>query len=624
MKKRFALFSCVLLTVLLVTSCSEKKQSITFADAGWDSNKFHNAVAEVVAKGAFGYEVAENVTGSSTILQEGLEKGEIDVHMEEWTDNLATYYPNLEDGKFKEWGVNYDDNIQGIYVPRYVIEGDPERGIDPLAPDLKTVSDLKQYKDLFVDDQTPGKGRIYGGIPGWEVDEILYKKYLYYGLDQDFIYFRPGSDAALSAAITAAYDKGEPIAAYYWEPTWIMGKYDLVLLEDAPYTDAESYKEGKTAFPSVRITKASSNQFAEKDPEFCAFLNEYSSSSKQTSEALLHMQETGDDPQETARWFLQNNDSLLDQWLTPERAAQVREYLQGKQTANNPFFDFPFTLPFDITVIDQAVRSFSTAYAPFFNAIKSGLNHIIGVIDFVLNLIPWWLFMAGVFFSGWKLNKKIQSGILYALFLFPIGMFGLWDLMYETLAIVIASVIISLALGFPIGILVAGSKRAEAIARPVLDTMQTMPVFVYLIPAILFFGLGKAPAVMATTIYAIVPVIRLTSHGIRQVDAEVVEAAKSFGSTRFQTLIKTQIPQAMPTIMTGVNQTIMMAMAMVVTCSMIGASGLGMEVLIGVNRIEIGRGVVAGTAVVIVAVILDRITQGLIRKTEKDNQHGGE
>ncbi|WP_280140133.1 ABC transporter permease [Proteiniborus ethanoligenes] len=188
--------------------------------------------------------------------------------------------------------------------------------------------------------------------------------------------------------------------------------------------------------------------------------------------------------------------------------------------------------------------------------------------------------------------------------------------MNETLSIVIASVIISLALGFPLGIIISTSERANRIIRPVLDTMQTMPVFVYLIPALLFFGLGKPPAVIATTIYAIVPIIRLTSHGIRQIDKEVVEASLSFGSTRLQSLIKVQIPQALPTIMTGVNQTLMMAMSMVVTTSMIGATGLGMEVLISVNRVEIGRGLVSGTAVVIIAVLLDRITQGFVNGRE--------
>jgi len=188
--------------------------------------------------------------------------------------------------------------------------------------------------------------------------------------------------------------------------------------------------------------------------------------------------------------------------------------------------------------------------------------------------------------------------------------------MYETLSIILASVIISLIFGFPIGILLSTSDRLDRLVRPILDTMQTMPVFVYLIPAMMFFGLGKPPAVIATTVYAVVPMIRLTNHGIRQIDHEVVEASLAFGSTKMQSLIKVQIPQALPTIMTGVNQTLMMAMSMVVTTSMIGASGLGMEVLLAVNRIEMGRGLVSGTAVVIIAVILDRLTQGLVQRSE--------
>lgn len=283
------------------------------------------------------------------------------------------------------------------------------------------------------------------------------------------------------------------------------------------------------------------------------------------------------------------------------------------------FFNFPFKFPFDVTTIDNVVREFSIKYDAFFSGIKRFLNGMILGIQVVLNYIPWWVLISAVFFLGWLLTKKLRSGIIYGCFLSLIGFFGLWGLMIETLSIVVASVIISVVIGFPVGIMISKSDRLNKIVRPILDMMQTMPVFVYLIPALLFFGLGKAPAVIATTIYAVVPLIRLTSHGIRQVDKEVVEASIAFGSTGLQTLYKVQIPQALPTIMTGLNQTLMMAMSMVVTCSMIGASGLGMEVLIGVNRMEMGRGLVAGAAVVIIAIILDRITQGLVKKEEAEN-----
>lgn len=279
-------------------------------------------------------------------------------------------------------------------------------------------------------------------------------------------------------------------------------------------------------------------------------------------------------------------------------------------------FNFPFKIPVNTGTIDKYVRDFSVKYDAFFGGIRNFLISFVNAIHSILNFIPWIVTILAVVYITWRISKKISKGILYGALLFFIGTLGLWNLMNETLAIVLASVIMSLVLGFPLGILVSTSDRADKIVRPILDTMQTMPVFVYLIPALLFFGLGKPPAVIATTIYAIVPIIRLTNHGIRQIDEEIVEASIAFGSTKLQSLVKVQIPQALPTIMTGVNQTLMMAMAMVVTTSMIGATGLGMEVLISVNRVEIGRGLVSGTAVVIIAVILDRITQGLVKNRE--------
>ena len=286
-------------------------------------------------------------------------------------------------------------------------------------------------------------------------------------------------------------------------------------------------------------------------------------------------------------------------------------------------YKFPLVLPPDTKSMDNAIRAFAVNNAWLFDdIIKKGLTNFVSSIYRLLSFLPWFILIGLVFLLGWKARKNIGSGFLYAGMLFLIGMVGLWDMMNMTLAIVIAGVIIALAIGLPVGVLISGSERANNIIRPVLDTMQTMPVFVYLIPALLFFGMGSASAVIATVIYAVVPVIRLTSLGIRHVDVEVVEAARAFGSTASQTLFKVQIPQALPTIMTGVNQTMMMAMSMVVTCSMIGARGLGNEVLISVNRIEIGRGLVAGFSVVILAVLLDRLTQGWFTKpgAEKEDK----
>lgn len=613
----------LLITIILTTivGCSKEAKTdrvISFADAGWDSIRFHNAVAATIIEELWGYSWTE-ITGSTPVTHQGLLSGEIDVHMEIWSANIASYEEDKAEGRFQELSTNFNDNYQGIYVPRYVIEGDPERGIEPLAPDLKYVWDLKDYPHIFKDDENPGMGRIYGAIPGWEVDQILYNKYLHYGLDENFIYFRPGSDASLAAAITAAYERGEPIAAYYWEPTWLLGMYDMVLLQDEPY-NPDTYLEGETEIPPVNVTIGVSNDFyQEGHEEVVEFLSNYQTSSALTSEALAYMQETGADYIDTAKWFLQEHSEVIDQWLKPEDAEKIKASLgeAGERGIKTSWlYSFPFELSLDLSSIDDGVKALSIRFDDFFTILKNGLGNFVGFINNILDLIPWSVMILLVVILTWRISGKITSGLLYGFFLFLIGTLGLWSMMNETLSIIIASVIVSLLLGFPIGILLSTSDRLDRFFRPILDTMQTMPVFVYLIPAMMFFGLGKPPAVIATTVYAVVPMIRLTNHGIRQIDKEVVEASLAFGSTKIQSLIKVQIPQALPTIMTGINQTLMMAMSMVVTTSMIGASGLGMEVLLAVNRVEMGRGLVSGVAVVIIAIILDRITQGLVKRSE--------
>lgn len=321
-----------LLTVLLcitmmtvVSACAKEKDKVVFGDAGWDSMKFHNAVAMYIAENAYGLET-EEISGSTAVTYGALKSGDIQVYMETWTDSIPTYQDDVAAGNITELGVNYDDNIQGLYVPRYVIEGDSERGIEPMAPDLKTVEDLKNYKDLFVDPDDTSKGRIYGAISGWEVDKIMRKKVEFYGLDEFYNYLDPGSDSALAAAIAGAYEKGEPIVAYYWEPAWITGKYDLVLLEDAPY-EPDLYPEGQCECPSISLTVSVNPEFVDKYPEYSEFLSKYSTSSQMTSDALAYISENNAEYKDAAKWFLTQHDELIDQWLPSDKADMVRNAL---------------------------------------------------------------------------------------------------------------------------------------------------------------------------------------------------------------------------------------------------------------------------------------------------------
>lgn len=271
-------------------------------------------------------------------------------------------------------------------------------------------------------------------------------------------------------------------------------------------------------------------------------------------------------------------------------------------------FEFPESWTFHIGYyVNLLVEWLTVHWVGFFDAIQTGLLWMfINVNDFLL-WIPWWYFILAIFLLAWQF-KSIGSGILYSAFLFLIGLFGLWDETMYTLTIVIASVVITIIIGIPLGIIMAGNNRFEVTLKPFLDAMQTMPSFVYLIPGIFFFGLGLVPGVLSTIIYALPPVIRLTNLAIREVPSEMVEAGVAYGSSKWQLLRKVQIPQAMPTIMTGVNQTTMMALAMVVVASMVGVEGLGLEVLTALNSIDVARGFEAGLSIVFIAIIMDRLT----------------
>ncbi len=254
-----------------------------------------------------------------------------------------------------------------------------------------------------------------------------------------------------------------------------------------------------------------------------------------------------------------------------------------------------------------------------FDAIGWVILQVMLGFEFVFTIIPWFIFIPLLFVFSWRLMKSLIGALVIAVMLFLIGSFGYWELAMKTLSLVSASVLFSLLIGIPSGIAMAQSDRAESIMKPMLDGMQTMPSFVYLIPALMFFGLGRVPAVIATIIYAVPPVIRLTNVGIRTVDPEAVEAAKAFGAKKKQVLWDVQLPLAKPSIMVGINQTTMMALAMVVIGSMIGAKGLGMEVLLSINRIEVGRGFEAGISIVFLAIIIDRITHFISKKSNKTN-----
>ncbi len=276
------------------------------------------------------------------------------------------------------------------------------------------------------------------------------------------------------------------------------------------------------------------------------------------------------------------------------------------------------------TAVDDWIRWLTLNASGVFDGIKNVITTVVVHIEDFFLWLPWPVVVLAVGLAAWKISGRVMA--LFAIVaLILIGMMGrlpggtdtLWEGSMLTLALIFVSVSISLMIGIPLGIAGSRSSFADSLMRPILDGMQTMPSFVYLVPGIIFFGLGIVPAVMATVIYAVPPVIRLTNLGIRQVPAEAVEAARSFGTTPLQLLTKVQIPLALPTIMAGINQTTMMALAMVVIASLVGAGGLGEAVLRALGRQEAGNSAIAGLAIVFLAIIIDRITQAAARERQR-------
>ncbi|MBH0237323.1 ABC transporter permease [Methylobrevis albus] len=274
--------------------------------------------------------------------------------------------------------------------------------------------------------------------------------------------------------------------------------------------------------------------------------------------------------------------------------------------------------------IDEGFRNFTRAYGESFETLFQPLQSFMIWTERLLTQSPWPLVLIGILAIAWLASRSIKIVIGSAAALLAIGYFGMWDDTMKTIAMIVVATLTSLVIGIPLGIAVSRWSKLRAVVVPTLDVMQTMPSFVYLIPVVMLLGIGKVPGLIAVVIYAVPPVIRLTDLGIRLVDADVLEAADAYGASGWQRLANVQLPLALPTIMAGVNQTIMMALSMVVVASMIGVQGLGQPVLRAISGQYFTLGVFNGFAIVGVAIIFDRVSQALGRRLQRHREvvHG--
>lgn len=321
-KSVVVLLSLVLSMAFLTVGCSEKSGSgkgevkkIVMADASWDSILVHNRVVSFILENGYGDYEVEYIPGDTIPLFKGVTSGDIDILMESWHENyMDAYEEGIEEGKVFNIGPNMPEAPQGWYVPRYMIEGDPERGIEASAPDLKSIEDLTKYWELVKDPENPDKGQILIGPPGWTATERSDSYLQKYGLDEFFTGVLPGSGTALAASMVSAFDAGEPWIGYYWEPTSVIGRLDMVMIPGSE-------------FPPTSVDVLIGRRVNDEMPELKAFLENYSTSLKQNNKMLAVMEDQGLDAQETAEWFLREYEDQWTSWVDTEVAEKVKAAL---------------------------------------------------------------------------------------------------------------------------------------------------------------------------------------------------------------------------------------------------------------------------------------------------------
>lgn len=628
--KKWLLLSLLFLSSQLFAACGDDQNGpIKFGSLTWESGQFISAVLQSIAEVGYGCDT-ELVPGTGPALETALSQNDIQVIGEQWVGRSPIMEEAIAVNKAAVIGSTLQGGAtQGWYVPDYVLK-------DNLG--LKDYKDLPKYSQLFIDPENPDNARFLNCPTGWTCEVFNTHLLKNIGLTQPnaeglkFNNVHPGTGAALDAEISSAFEQRKPLLFYYWQPTGLMAKYNFAPIAFPEHDeqcwgkllDANSNTDCVSGFPVSELGVAVSTPFLDQNPQLAEAFKKVQFTPDTLNGAILEMNESKRSGEEQARLFLQQNPQVWKHWLTPEAAQRLASSLnisldpdQEVQSSANEaelnassanFAWFP-----EWSFEDKLNSSLSYVVQNFGDVFRSisqvTLTYLLLPIEKLLTITPPWLILALIAVLGWFATRKVWFAVACAAGLFLIGAFGLWPALVQTMALLIVSVVVTMILGIPMGILMAGSNILRKVVTPILDVMQTMPSFVYLIPVLMLFGIGKVPALFATVIYALPPLIRLTMLGIKQVPHEMVEAGRSFGSNHTQLLFWIKLPQALPNIMAGVNQAVMMSLSMVVLASMIGAPGLGEDVLQSIQTLNIGQGLQAGTAIVIMAIIIDRISQ---------------
>ena len=603
-------------------------KAVRFGGVNWESGEFLTAVMRELLERGYGCRT-EVVPGNTITLEQALGADDVQIIAEEWVSRSDPWKKAEAAGRVVAVGHPFTDATEGWYVPDYLVHGDPARHIRPSAPNLSDVSQLRdpRFVALFTDAEQPGKGRFLNCPSGWTCEGVNSAKLKAYGLSGAYVDFRPGTGLAMDAAIVSTYALGQPMLFYAFAPSAIAGKLKIFKLREPAYSKAcwddltsrdGAHRQGCAAPPAV-IAYGVSRPYADRAPAIMAVLSRATFPLELVNANLVAIADKTATPTAQALAFLKARPDLWRNWVDPEAADRIEMSLTAgpdKNRATGTGFPPGWTLSIRGPV-NAALDQLVVKHGKAFRNAASALLVVEVFVERILRALPWWLVIALMTGAAWAGSRRLALSVSVAVLMLAVGVFGLWDLMIQTLGLVIVAGAISGVIGLGTGIACARWSGLKRVVTPILDIMQTLPSFVYLIPALMLFGLGKAPAILATIIYCAPPMIRLTTLGLEQVDVEAREAGLAFGLGPLQLLWAVELPMARPTIMAGLNQMIMAALSMVVIASMIGARGLGEQVLSGIETLDVGRGLEAGLGIVILAFVLDRVSQGFGAATPK-------
>ncbi len=613
---RLLLGVTLVLLTLPVRAVTEEKP-IKFADLTWESGQFTTALLQEIIEKGYGYPT-ELVSGAGVAVENGLIQNDLQVIAEVWMGRSPVLEKGIQAGKVDILGNTLKGGtVQGWYIPDYLHQQ---------YPDLKTVSDLAKYTKLFASSNNPNKGQFLNCPTGWVCETFNSHLLQNFGLSKTFENQHSGTGAALDSAITSAFAQKKPILFYYWQPSALMAQYPVYALEFPPYNaqcwqemlNPDSHSTCVSDFPVSELGIAVSAPFVADYPNLLPFLRKIQFNLPELNQQIYEMAHFHRSGREQALHFLKSYPKRWQSWVSPQAAQRLEQALFKKATVQTSFFpSWSMEAAFNKSLRD-VVKDYGGVLRSMSDLLKEWLWNPAHIF---FTKIPAWLFILGVATLLWHSTRRWTMALLGATSLYLIGALGLWAAAMQTVALMLVSIVVTIFLGLPLGIVLAKTPRLYRVVLPLLDIAQTMPSFVYLIPVLMLFGLGEVPAILACLVYAIVPLIRLTVLGIHQIPRPLLEAGQAFGSNRWQLLRWVVLPAAKPQIMAGINQTVMMSLSMVVLASMIGASGLGQIILQAIQTLNVGQGLQAGGAIVILAIIVDRITQGYGRQphSEIDN-----